>query len=451
MYIKELIKHLGEEKFSQNETILYRHGHDESPHPPVEPDIVCFPENREDVLLIVAVATKFQIPITPFGAGSGLEGQAIPINKGIVISFERMNKLIEFSPENLTITVQPGMTRLGLNKLINREGLFFPLDPGADASIGGMVATNASGTTAVRYGSMREQVLDLEIILMDGTIIHTGTHAKKSSSGYHLNGIFVGSEGTLGIITEITIRLHGIPEHTISARCTFSTPQLCVEAAQLILTTGIPVLRMELVDSVSIKRVNEYGEYEFPVADSIFLEFGGFQVAVEEEIALAKELLSDIGCLSWTIAKDSKERAELWKARHEVSHSFRHIKGMEALGSDVCVPISKLAELVKYTRAQVEESGLLAGILGHMGDGNFHSIIVFNPDNLKEKEAAIRINESLVYKAIELDGTCTGEHGVGLGKKKFQNAEHGTSVKIFKDLKRLFDPDNLLNPGKLFI
>lgn len=450
MYIKELKEKLGSEKVNVNETVLYRHSQDESPHPASLPDVVCFPIDKEDVKETVRIATKYKIPITPYGAGTGLEGQAIPIQKGIVISFENMNQLVEFSPENLTVTVKPGMTRLRLNEIVNREGLFFPLDPGADASIGGMVATNASGTTAVRYGSMREQVLDLEVVLMDGSIIHTGSQAKKSSSGYHLNGLFVGSEGTLGIVTEVTLRLHGIPEHTIAARCTFPTIQACVEAAHMILSSGIPVLRMELVDSISIRQVNGYGGYDFPVAESIFLEFAGFQSAVEEEVKLAHELLTDLGCLSWDVAKDSMERSQLWKARHEMSYSFRHIKGKKALGSDVCVPISRLAELVEYTRFLAEKEHLLMGILGHMGDGNYHSIIVYDPNNAAEHEAAIKVNEAIVFKAIELKGTSTGEHGVGLGKIKFQEAEHGSAIPVFRALKTLFDPGNLLNPGKIF-
>lgn len=450
MYIQSLLHSLGGEKVSTNETELFRHSHDESSHSTCEPDVVCFPENRDDVLAILEVARNYQIPVTPFGAGSGLEGQAIPIQRGISINFERMNQLVKFSPENLTVTVQPGITRLQLNELVNRHGLFFPLDPGADASIGGMVATNASGTTAVRYGSMRDQILDLEVVLVDGTVIHTGTHAKKSSSGYHLTGLFTGSEGTLGIITEITLRLHGIPEHTIAASCTFPTVDMCARAAQTILLSDIPVMRMELVDATSIRQVNAYGDYHYPVAHTAFFEFSGTRAAVEEEVLLAKELLVDLGCENWKVASNSNERAQIWKARHELSHAFRHISGMAALGTDVCVPIAYLPELVKYARELVDHAGMLAGVFGHMGDGNFHTVIVYNPLIPEEKEKAENINEKLVLKAIRVGGTCTGEHGVGIGKMKFQEAEHGAAVPIMKRIKKLFDPENLLNPGKIF-
>nr|WP_263325287.1 FAD-linked oxidase C-terminal domain-containing protein [Neobacillus sp. Marseille-Q6967] len=450
MFIQQLIERLGRDKVSQNETELFRHSHDESFHKPVEPDVVCFPENRQDVETIMGVARAFQVPVTAFGAGSGLEGQAIPIKKGISINFERMNQVVNFSPEDLLITVQPGITRLQLNKLVNRHGLMFPIDPGADATIGGMVANNASGTTAVRYGSTRDQLLNLEVVLANGTVIHTGSHAKKSSSGYHLTGMFAGSEGTLGIITEITLRLHGIPEHTVAARCTFDTPKACAEAAAAILHTGIPVMRMELVDADSISQVNTYGGYTFPVNHSLFFEFAGTKNAVEEEVKFAEQLMRELGCENWDIASDSKERMELWKARHELAYAYRHIKGMAVTSADVCVPISRLPELVVYAREVISKSGLLGGIFGHVGDGNFHTMVVFDPKVEGEKEKAEYTNEALALRAIELGGTCTGEHGVGLGKIKFQEKEHGEALTIMKQIKQLLDPDGLLNPGKIF-
>ncbi|KAB2332081.1 FAD-binding protein [Cytobacillus depressus] len=451
MFIQQLIERLGSEKVSQSETELYRHSHDESSHQAVEPDVVCFPEGRKDVEIIMAVAREFKVPVTPFGAGSGLEGQVIPIKKGISINFERMNNVVKFSPEDLVITVQPGITRLQLNKIVNRHGLMFPIDPGADATIGGMVATNASGTTAVRYGSTRDQLLDLEVVLADGTVIHTGTNAKKSSSGYHLTGLFAGSEGTLGIITEITLRLHGIPEHTVAARCTFDTPKACAEAAQTILLSGIPVMRMELVDEDSISQVNQYGGYGFPVCHSLFFEFAGTMRAVEEESKLAEQLMRDLGCENWEVASGSKERMEIWKARHEMAYAYQHVKGMSTTGADVCVPISRLAELVEFARKLIDESGLTGGVLGHVGDGNFHTIIIYDPNVAGEKEKAEYTNEALALRAIEVGGTCTGEHGVGLGKMKFQETEHGAAVAIMKQMKRMLDPDCLLNPGKIFL
>lgn len=451
MFIQHLIDRIGTDKVSQNETELFHHSHDESPHKAVEPDVVCSPQCKEDIKNILEVAHVHSIPVTAFGAGSGLEGQAIPIYKGITINFNNMNAVVDFSPDDMTITVQPGITRLQLNKLINRQGLMFPIDPGADATIGGMVATNASGTTAVRYGSMRDQLLDLEVILADGTVIHTGSHAKKSSSGYNLTCLFSGSEGTLGIITEVTLRLHGIPEYTMAARCTFDKLEICAKAAQTILLSGIPVMRMELVDAPSIAQVNMYGGYDFPVRHSMFFEFAGLRASVEEEIKLAKELMYDLGCQDWKIAGDSNDQRELWKARHELSYAYGHIKGMTDTGADVCVPISRLPELIVYARELIEHSGLKGGILGHVGDGNFHTIVIFDPNKAGEQEKAEYTNEALTMRAIEVGGTCTGEHGVGLGKMKFQEAEHGAAVGIMKNIKTMLDPEGILNPGKIFL
>lgn len=451
MFIPLLKEKIGADKVSQNETELFRHSHDESPHEAVTPEVVCFPECREDMENILEVARENGIPVTAFGVGSGLEGQAIPIHKGIIVNFERMNRVVDFSPEDMTITVQPGLTRLALNKLVNRHGLVFPIDPGADASIGGMVATNASGTTAVRYGAMRDQILDLEVVLADGKVINTGTRAKKSSSGYHLTGVFAGSEGTLGMITEITLQLHGIPEHTMMASCTFESLETCAEAAQTILLSGIPVMRMELVDAKSIAQVNAYGGYQYPIKHTLFFEFAGLKAAVSEELKLAEELLRDLDCQDWKVASDPTEQKEIWQARHELSYAFSHVKGMSDTGADVCVPISRLPELVVYARELIEWSGLKGGILGHIGDGNFHTIVIFNPNIEEEREKAFYMNEALSLRAIEVGGTCTGEHGVGLGKMKFQEAEHGAAVEIMKRTKQMLDPEGLLNPGKLFL
>lgn len=450
MYIQQLIDRLGKNKVSQNETELFRHSHDESFHKAIEPDVVCFPDCRKDVETILEVAREYKVPITPFGAGSGLEGAAIPIYKGITINFENMNKIVDFSPEDMTITVQPGVTRLQLNKFVNRHGLMFPIDPGADASIGGMVATNASGTTAVRYGSMREQLLDLEVVLVDGTVMHTGTHAKKSSSGYHLTGLIAGSEGTLGIVTEVTLRLHGIPEYTMMARCTFDTPETCAVAAQTILLSGISMMRMELIDKTSIAQINQFSGYDLPIKHSLFLEFAGTRGAVEEEVKLVAELMKDLGCDNWEVASDPTKQKEIWKARHELSYAFQHVKGFQETGADVCVPISRLAELVAYARQLIDESGLKGGIWGHIGDGNFHTLVLFDPKVEGEREKAYYTNEALAIRAIEVGGTCTGEHGVGLGKIQFQELEHGVALEVMKKMKSMLDPEGLLNPGKIF-
>lgn len=446
----KFLKQLGEKNISRSESELYRHSRDESSHQYIPPDFVYFPENVDDLVKVLQLANKSNVPVTPFGAGSGLEGQAIPIRKGISLNFDRMNKILEFSQEDLLITVEPGITRLQLNEYVNKYGLYFPIDPGADASIGGMVATNASGTTAVRYGSMREQVLNLEVVLPTGKIIQTGSKAKKSSSGYHLNGIFIGSEGTLGVISKVTLKLHGIPEQVLAARCTFKTPRECAEAAQAVLSSGIQVLRMELVDAESIKQVNEYGNYSFPVAHSLFFEFAGTPKIVEEEATVVEELMIDIGCKNWERAKTPKERTDLWKARHELAYAYKHIKGKASTGSDSCVPISKLAEMIVFGRELLEESGLIGGVFGHVGDGNFHTLVMFDPSDPVEVEKAEQTNTQIALKAIELGGTCTGEHGVGLGKMKYQIAEHGEAVELMKSFKALIDPKGILNPGKIF-
>ncbi|MFC3041791.1 FAD-binding oxidoreductase [Virgibacillus xinjiangensis] len=435
---------------STNDTELSRHSRDESCHPSADPSIVCFPENREDIERILQTARQQRVPVTTFGAGSGLEGGSIPVSGGIVLNTERMKQIIDFSPEDFTVTVAPGVTRKELNHFINKHGLMFPIDPGADASIGGMVSTNASGTTAVRYGSMRDQILDLEVVLADGRVIHTGSRAKKSSSGYNLNGLLAGSEGTLGIVSEITLQLHGIPEHTVSARCTFPTPKACAEAARLVLLHDIPVMRMELVDAVSVCEVNRFGDYHFPEKHSLFLEFAGERKAVVHQAGLVEELMADAGCGDWETAEDSKERALLWKARHELSYAYRHTVGKEVLGGDVCVPISHLPDLIDYSRELAERAGMKAGIFGHVGDGNFHTLIVYDPKISEEQEAAEQILEKLTIRAIEVGGTCTGEHGVGIGKRKFQKKEHGPALEVMKEMKGLLDPEGLLNPGKIF-
>lgn len=450
MIIEELKRQIGENKVSTSESELYRHSHDESSHSRVEPDVVCFPECTEDVQKIVRIANDYRIALTAFGVGSGLEGQAIPIHKGISMDMARMDQILKFSPEDMSVTVQPGMTRVELNERINKQGLQFPIDPGANASIGGMAATNASGTTAVRFGSMRDQILDMEVVLADGRVIHTGSRAKKSSSGYHLSGMFIGSEGTLGIITEITLTLHGIPEQTVAARCTFPTLDQCAEAAYMILLHDIPVKRMELVDAASIKQVNEFADYALPEEHALFFEFAGSETAVYAQLEAVENLMNDLQCSSWNIAQSTKEINELWKARHEMSSAFRHQSGKSLFGTDICVPISKLPEMVTMARKLLEKSCLKGGILGHVGDGNFHTLILFDPHQEKEVQAAADLNEQLVFKAISVGGTCTGEHGVGLGKKKYQKCEHGEALHVMKNIKDLFDPNHILNPGKIF-
>ncbi|MGX8792904.1 MULTISPECIES: FAD-binding oxidoreductase [Oceanobacillus] len=450
LYVEKLYEQLGREKVTQQESELKKHSKDESIHEAVTPDVVCFPESKKDIQMILRIASKYQIAVTAYGAGSGLEGQAIPVQKGISLDFRNMNQILDFSPEDMRITVQPGLMKSELNQFVRQQGLFFAGGPDYDATIGGMAATNASGTRAVRYGVMRDQLLDLEVVLADGMTFHTGTKAKKSSSGYHLTSLFAGSEGTLGIITEITLKLYGIPEYSTVARCTFETPELCTIAAQTIQLKGIPVMRMELIDSVSIGIINEQCGLDFPVNHSLFLEFAGPKNTVAEEVKLASEIMHELGCEDWAAASDPIEKEKLWEARVKLAVSFQHLKELKEIGGDVCVPISQLPKLVSFTRHSMDTSGLKGAIWGHIGDGNFHTSIMFNPNADGEQALAEQTNDAIVKLAIESGGTCTGEHGVGLGKKKFQEAEHGTALEMMRRTKQLYDSKGILNPGKIF-
>jgi D-lactate dehydrogenase (cytochrome) len=448
--VNDLISLFGQEHVSINETILLQHSKDESHHEPVMPDVVVFPTCREDVQALVTYANEHGIPVVPFGVGSSLEGHSIPIHKGISVDFQYMNSIVDIRPGDLIVKVQPGVTRIHLNQELKKYGLFFPVDPGADATIGGMAATNASGTTTVRYGVMRDQVLDLEVVLADGRLIHTGSLAKKSSSGYHLNGLFVGSEGTLGIFTEITLKLHGIPEAITAARACFPDVTSCVEAAVSILTAGIPIARMELVDGRSIAQVNEYSGTDYPVLPSLFLEFHGNESGNEEDAQFVKELVKEHNCSEFVFESDSNKRALLWKARHELSLAFRHSNPkLRAMGTDVCVPISTLPDIVGYTRARIDHYGLDGAILGHIGDGNFHTLVMYDPEHSEHVVKIDKLNEEIVQYAFQLGGTCTGEHGVGIGKMKYQQKEHGEALQLMLGMKQMLDPNNILNPGKL--
>ncbi|GIN90752.1 2-hydroxy-acid oxidase [Siminovitchia terrae] len=442
---------IGAEKTTVNETIITNHSKDESDHGAVDPDVVVFPESSEDVQKVLRYANEYKIPVVPFGVGSGLEGQAIPVNKGISVDFERMNKVIEVRPDDLVVIVQPGITRIQLNEELKKYGLFFPVDPGADATIGGMASTNASGTMTVRYGGMRDQVLNLKVVLADGRMIETGSLAKKSSSGLHLNGLFVGSEGTLGVFTEIALKLHGIPEDTVAARCSFPSVNSCVEAATAILTAGVPMARMELVDARSILQANEYSDTDYPVAPSLFFEFHGNKGGNKEDIEFVQAIVEEVGCLEFLFETDSLMRAALWKARHELNYAYRHGNPqLASMTTDVCVPISKLAENVEFASEKLDEYGFKGGVVGHVGDGNFHTMILYDPEVEGEFERAVDLNHQMVGLALKSGGTCTGEHGVGLGKIDFQREEHGEALDVMMALKRTLDPNQILNPGKIF-
>ncbi|MFJ7747104.1 FAD-binding oxidoreductase [Peribacillus sp. NPDC097295] len=443
---------LSESQVTENQTVRELHGRDESYHAVSLPDIVVFPETTQQVSEVVKVANLYKIPIIPFGLGSSLEGHIIPYQHGITIDFSLMNKVLEVRENDFLVKVQPGVTRSQLNKELKKFGLFFSVDPGADATLGGMAATNASGTTSVKYGVMRDQVRDLEVVLADGSIIHTGNLAAKSSSGYHLNGLFVGSEGTLGCFTELTLRVYGIPEHVMAARASFPTLNDAVEAVVSILQAGVPIARVELVDEPSIKQVNLHNETSFTEKPTLFLEFHGNEAGLKQDVEFTQEIVAEHNCLDIEFETDNAARNRLWEARHHLAYSFIHSHpGKQLMVTDVCLPISELSGAILHARETVDALGLTGGIVGHVGDGNYHILLMIDNENQEEVERAKQLNEQIVLYALDRNGTCTGEHGVGFGKRKYQKQEHGESLLVMEKIKKALDPENLLNPSKIFL
>lgn len=449
--INALKEVLSESQVTVNQTVRELHGRDESYHAVSLPDIVVFPETTQQVSDVVKLANMHKIPMVPFGLGSSLEGHVIPYNHGITIDFSLMNKIIEVRENDFLVKVQPGVTRSQLNKELKKYGLFFSVDPGADATLGGMAATNASGTTSVKYGVMRDQVRDLEVVLADGSIIHTGNLAAKSSSGYHLNGIFVGSEGTLGCFTELTLRVYGIPEHVMAARASFPALDHAVEAVVSILQSGVPIARVELVDEPSMKQVNHYSDTSYNEAPTLFLEFHGNEAGLKQDVEFTKEIVAEHHCLDIEFEADNAARNRLWEARHNLAYAYIHgYPGKKLMVTDVCLPISELSGAIQHAREAVDILGLTGGIVGHVGDGNYHVLLMIDNKNLEEIKRAEQLNEQIVLYALERNGTCTGEHGVGVGKQKYQKKEHGNSLFVMEKIKVALDPDNLLNPSKIF-
>ncbi|MDQ0252926.1 D-lactate dehydrogenase (cytochrome) [Evansella vedderi] len=446
--LKEIIP---SDRVSTNETILLNHSRDDSFHPARFTDVVIFPEEKEDIIEIIKFANINNIAVTPFGIGSGLEGSAIPVNGGISLDLKKMNKILEINPEDFLVQVQPGVTRVQLNKELGKYGLFFSVDPGADATLGGMASTNASGTTTVRYGMMKDNVRDLEVVLADGRVIRTGGNAKKSSSGYNLTELFVGSEGTLGIFTELTLQVYGIPEVITAARAVFPTTNEAIHAAQSLLTVGVPIARLEFVEGKTLKYLNHVGNTNYIEDTSLFIEFHGSKGSVIADVELTKKLFNQNGCYQLHFETNSSGRNRLWEARHNSLYALIHQNpGKQVMNTDVCVPLSKLAEVVEFTRKCKEESGLQGDIIGHIGDGNLHAGILIDTKPSFDMEKANQFNEAIVKFALLCSGTCTGEHGVGLGKKKYQSLQHGVALDVMKSIKNVLDPNNILNPGKIF-
>ncbi len=431
-------------------SVLDLHAADLTCHPPRRPDVVVYPVSTAEVAAVLQVASSARAPVTPFGAGSSLEGHVIPIAGGISLDLTRMDRILSVSPEDLTATVQPGVTRSALERAAAAHGLFFPVDPGADATIGGMTATNAAGTTTVRYGKMRANVLALEAVLADGTVIHAGTRARKTSAGYDLLGLLVGSEGTLAVITAVTVKLHGIPEHAVVARLAFADLESACRAASAIVGAGSGVSRVEFVDEWTIAAVNAYSGTRLPERPTLFVEAAGSEGAVEAELELVEELAKDAGVVEIVRERDPTARARLWKARHDSAYATQAMApGTKQRSTDTCVPIGELAAAAAFAREAVERSGLFGGILGHAGDGNLHVALQLNPDDPEQLRRADEIVEALIEDALARGGTCTGEHGIGLGKIGALEREHGDLLPLMRGIKELFDPLGILNPGKV--
>jgi D-lactate dehydrogenase (cytochrome) len=436
-----------------NDTSAVRehHSRGESYHPPAAPDIVCFPESTAEVADIVRISARHNVPIVPFGAGTSLEGHVHAIRGGITIDLRQMNKVLRTSVDDLDATVEAGVSRLQLNKALRNTGLTFPIDPGADCTIGGMAATRASGTTAVRYGTMRENVLALTVVLADGRVIKTGTRARKSAAGYDLTRLFVGSEGTLGVMTEITVRLYPHPEAVAAAICSFDRMQGAVETVIATIQLGVPVARLELLDETQMDAVNRYSKTSYPVAPTLLFEFHGDNDRhVSEQAESVEALAAERGGRRFEWATRLEDRERLWQARHEALYAALALRpGARAWTTDVCVPISRLAECILETKADHARASFPIALVGHAGDGNFHLVYVLDPANTAEIAEAAVLNGRMVERALAMDGTCTGEHGVGYGKMKYLEAEHGPGLEVMKALKRALDPENRMNPGKM--
>jgi D-lactate dehydrogenase (cytochrome) len=446
----EILRQRFGERLTTNLAIRERHGTDESYHEPHAPDAVVFARTKEEVVEIVGICRDHRVPMVPFGVGSSLEGHVAALRGGVCIDLGQMNRVLQVNAEDLDVTVEPGVTRKQLNEHLRDTGLFFPIDPGADASIGGMCATRASGTNAVRYGTMRENVLSLEVVLADGRLIRTGRRARKSSAGYDLTRLFVGSEGTLGVIVSATLRLYGIPETISAAVCTYPSVEAAVKTTILTIQSGIPVARIELVDEMQMRALNRYSGLGYAETPTLFYEFHGTEAGVAEQIANVKAISDDMGGGDFAWATRPEDRSKLWQARHDSHYANMQLRaGAKAWPTDVCVPISRLAECIAETRKDIEASGLIAPIVGHVGDGNFHVDMVLDPNDADEIARARALNERLVARALSMDGTCTGEHGVGYGKMDFLEAEHGEALDVMRAIKRTLDPDNLFNPGKV--
>ncbi len=445
--VQALLRTLGPEKVSTAESVLDAHGRDEGYPEARRPLVVAFAESVGDVQAVLRVARAFRIPVIPFGAGTSLEGALVPLGPAISLDLSRMNRILEVRPEDFLAAVEPGLTHVALNRAVRRHGLFFPVDPGAEATLGGMAATNASGTMTVRYGGMRQNVLSLQVVLASGEVLELGRGVRKTSSGYDLKDLFIGSEGTLGVITRLVVKLHPLPAHVHTVRAFFPSVEAAAETAYAIMASGLPVARLELLDAAAIAAINAFLGRDDPAQPVLFLEFhASTEASVRQEAESALELVRSGGATSLDAARTPEERSAQWEARHRAYWAFTHqFPGHRFLTTDVAVPLSRLVETVAFARGLLEELQLPGRMVGHVGDGNFHVLVAVRPEGYDRAEA---YSERLVRKALELGGTATGEHGVGLRKRRYLALEHGPALAWMRRLKALFDPEGLLNPGK---
>ena len=428
-----------------------QHGQSEAHFPTIPPDAVVFAHSTEEVVALVKACTDHDVPIIPFGAGTSIEGNTTPIRGGVTVDLSEMTRIVSVNPDDFDCTVEAGVRREQLNEHLRDQGLFFPIDPGANATLGGMASTRASGTNAVRYGTMREAVLSLRMVTPDGRDIRTARRARKSAAGYDLTRLFVGSEGTLGIITEVTLRLHGIPEVISSAVCGFESLDGAVRTVVEAIQLGVPMARVEILDDLQMKAVNRWSKLDYPEVTTLFFEFHGSERYVAEQVETVAALVSANGGGEFKWSNRPEERSKLWKARHDAYYAALGLRpGSTGWATDVCVPMSRLAECIGETKKDLETASMPAPIVGHVGDGNFHVIFVIDPNKPEELEEAQRLNRRIVERALAMDGTCTGEHGIGLGKQDWLVAELGDAVDIMRAIKRALDPKDLFNPGKIF-
>lgn len=447
---QELRQVLKEDQVSTGSSVLALHGEDLSFHASCLPDVVVYPASTDDVASVLEIAVRHEFPVVPFGAGSSLDGHVVPVRGGIALDLTRMDRILELRPQDMLVRVEAGVTRGTLDKALGQHGLFFPVDPGADATLGGMAATNAAGTMTLRYGKMRPQVLGLEAVLPGGRVIRTGTAAAKSSAGYDMTGLLVGSEGTLAVVTELLLRVHGIPEDVAVLRASFPDVDGACRLASSVVSSGMLAQRIEFIDAWEVQAVNNFAETDFPESPMVFVELAGAPAAVEADIQALRWLVDECAGNAVEVERDPTERARLWRARHELFFAEKSMApGKEVASTDICVPLGELAGAVAAHQSALNDLGLMGGVSAHAGDGNVHAAVLFDPAQPGEVERVHEFGERLVIDALQRGGTCSGEHGIGLGKRGALEREHPDLIGLMTGIKGLFDPLGIMNPGKL--